>query len=100
MLASAVRLQRAVAEQGRILRPGQLRLSGSQVLARLAPALQGFGESARFDRALADYRQVVDRCELQPALNRVGRTGRHGGEDDQVGAVVPSGGVELPAAGH
>jgi len=67
MLASAVRLQRAVAEQGRILRdPANRRLSGPQVLERVAPALRaGSSESARFDRALADYRQVVDRCQLQ-----------------------------------
>jgi hypothetical protein len=67
MLASAVRLREAVGEQGRILRdPAARRLSGPQLLERVAPALQAAsGESARFDRALADYRQVVDRCRLQ-----------------------------------
>ena len=67
MLASAVRLREAVGEQGRILRdPASRRLSGPQLLEQLAPALQaGADESARFDRALADYRQVVDQCKLQ-----------------------------------
>ena len=66
MLASAVRLREAVAEQGRILRdPANRRLSGSKVLQTVAPWLRASsGESARFNRALADYRQVVDRCEL------------------------------------
>jgi hypothetical protein len=66
MLASAVRLQVAVAEQGRILRdPANRRLSGSKVLQTVAAWLRASsGESARFNRALADYRQVVDRCEL------------------------------------
>jgi hypothetical protein len=67
MLASAVRLREAVAEQARILRdPATRRLSGPQLLERVTPALRaGAGESARFDRALAAYRQVVDQCKLQ-----------------------------------
>ena len=67
MLASAVRLWEAVAEQGRILRdPASRRLSGRQLLERVAPALQaGAGESDRFNRALAAYRQVVDQCKLR-----------------------------------
>jgi len=67
MLASAVRLRGAVAEQGRILGdPVNRRLSGREVLERVAPALRaGSGESDRFSRALADYRQVVDQCKLQ-----------------------------------
>jgi hypothetical protein len=67
MLASAVKLRGVMAEQARILRdPANGGLSGSEVLQKLAPALRaGSGESARFDRALADYRQVVDRCQLQ-----------------------------------
>jgi hypothetical protein len=67
MLASAVRLREAVAEQGRILRdPASRRLSGRQLLERVAPALRaGAGESDRFNRALAAYRQVVDQCRLQ-----------------------------------
>jgi hypothetical protein len=56
-----------VAEQGGILRdPATRRLSGPQLLERVASALEaGAGESDRFDRALAAYRQVVDRCKLQ-----------------------------------
>jgi hypothetical protein len=67
MLASAVRLREAVGEQGRILRdPASRRLSGPQLLERVAPVLRvGASESDRFDRGLADYRQVVDQCKLQ-----------------------------------
>jgi hypothetical protein len=67
MLPSAVRLRGVMAEQTRILGdPANRRLSGPEVLEKLAPALQAAsGGSARFDRALADYRQVVDRCQLQ-----------------------------------
>jgi hypothetical protein len=67
MLASAVKLRRALAEHDRILRnPSNRRLSGSEVLEKLAPSLRaGSSESARFDRALADYQQVVDQCKLQ-----------------------------------
>jgi hypothetical protein len=67
MLASAVRLREVVGEQGRILRdPANRRLSGPQLLERVTPALRvGASESDRFDRALADYRQVVDQCQLQ-----------------------------------
>ena len=67
MLASTVKLRRALAEHDRILRdPSNRRLSGSEVLEKLAPSLRaGSSESARFDRALADYQQVVDQCKLQ-----------------------------------
>jgi hypothetical protein len=67
MLASAVRLREAVGEQGRISRdPASRRLSGSQLLERVARRCgSGASESDRFDRALADYRQVVDQCKLQ-----------------------------------
>jgi hypothetical protein len=67
MLASAVGLREAVAAQGRILGdPANRRLSGRQLLERVAPALEaGSSESGRFERALAAYRQVVDRCRLQ-----------------------------------
>jgi hypothetical protein len=67
MLASAVRLGEAVAEHGRILRdPANHRLSGSQLLEWVTPALRvGASESGRFDRALADYWQVVDQCKLR-----------------------------------
>jgi hypothetical protein len=67
MLAAAVNLRRASVEQGRILRdPANRRLSGSKVLQKLAPALQvSAGESARFTRALADYRSVVNQRKRQ-----------------------------------
>jgi hypothetical protein len=66
MLASAVRLQRELAEYGRILGdPATRGLSGGEVVDRMVPSLQaGAGESARFERALADYRQIVDQCQL------------------------------------
>jgi hypothetical protein len=67
MLASAVGLREALAEHGRILRdPSSRGLSGDEVLERLAPSQRtGSSESARFDRALDDYRQVVDQCGLR-----------------------------------
>jgi hypothetical protein len=67
MLAAAVNLRRAAVDQGRILRdPANRRLSGREVLHKVAPALQaGSSESDRFNRALADYREVVDQCKLQ-----------------------------------
>jgi hypothetical protein len=77
MLASAVRLREAVGEQGRISRdPASRRLSGSQLLERVARRCgSGASESDRFDRALADYRQVVDQCKLQARLNQAGQVG-------------------------
>jgi hypothetical protein len=67
MLASAVRLREALAEHGRILRdPANRGLSAAEVLEKLAPSRQtGSSESARFDRALDDYRQIVDQCDLR-----------------------------------
>jgi hypothetical protein len=67
MLASAVRLREALAEHARILRdPGNRGRSGDEVLERLAPSQRtGSSESARFDRALDEYRQVVDQCGLR-----------------------------------
>jgi hypothetical protein len=67
MLASAVKLQGTLAEHDRVLSdPSSRALSGREVLEMLAPALRaGASESARFDRALADYRQIVDQCELR-----------------------------------
>jgi hypothetical protein len=67
MLASAVRLREAMAEHGRILRdPANRGRSGDEVLERLAPSQRtGSSESARFDRALEEYRQVVDQCGLR-----------------------------------
>ena len=51
MLASAVRLREAVAEQGRTLRdPANRRLSGPQLLERVTPALETVaGELGRFE---------------------------------------------------
>ena len=67
MLASAVELRRELAEYGRVMSdPSTRDLSGREVVEKMAPALQaGDSESARFERALADYRQVVDQCELR-----------------------------------
>jgi hypothetical protein len=66
MLAVAVELQRTLAEYGRIVNdPANDGLSSRELRDKAAPALQtGASESARLDRALADYRQVVDRCKL------------------------------------
>jgi hypothetical protein len=67
MLASAVKLQRELAEYSRIMSdPANRTVSGREVVERIAPSLQaGASESASFERALADYRQVVDQCELR-----------------------------------
>jgi hypothetical protein len=67
MLAAAVNLRRAAVAQGRILRdPANRDLTVGEVLKKLAVSEQaGSRESARFNRALADYRQVVDQCKLQ-----------------------------------
>jgi len=66
MLASAVKLRGTLAGQDRILRdPAVQGLSGRELLERLTPAQQAAAEeSARFDRALDAYRQVVDQCDL------------------------------------
>jgi hypothetical protein len=67
MLASAVELRRELAEYGRVMSdPSTRNLSGREVVEKMAPALQaGASESANFERALADYRQVVDQCKLR-----------------------------------
>jgi hypothetical protein len=67
MLAIAVKLQGELAEYGRIMRdPSNRNLSGREVVAKTAPLLQaGSSDSARFDQALADYRQIVDRCVVR-----------------------------------
>jgi hypothetical protein len=67
MLAVAVELRRELAEYGRIMSdPSTRNLSGREVVERIAPALRaGASESTRFDQALADYRQVVDQCQLR-----------------------------------
>ena len=67
MLAVAVELRRELAEYGRIMSdPSTRDLSGREVVERIAPSLQaGASEPASFDHALADYRQIVDQCELR-----------------------------------
>ena len=67
MLASAVKLQRELAEYGRIMSdPATRDLSGREVVEKTAASLQaGDSESASFERALAAYRQIVDQCQLR-----------------------------------
>jgi hypothetical protein len=67
MLAIAVGLQRTVDKYGRIMTdPASRELSGRELADKSAPPLRaGMSESARFTSALADYRQVVDQCEVR-----------------------------------
>jgi hypothetical protein len=67
MLASAVKLRGALAEQDQFLNdPANQRLEVAEVLRRLAASREaGATEGTRFDRALDAYRQVVDQCDLQ-----------------------------------
>jgi hypothetical protein len=67
MLASAVRLRGALAEQDKVLNdPANRDLTVGEVFRKLAVSEQaGSGESARFDRALDDYLKVVDQCDLR-----------------------------------
>ena len=67
MLASAVKVRRALAEHDRILHdPANRQRSVGEVLQQLAVSEQaGAAESARFDQALDDYREVVDQCDLR-----------------------------------
>jgi hypothetical protein len=67
MLAIVVKLRRELAEYGRVMTdPSSRELSGRELVDKSAPALRaGTSESARFTQALADYRQVVDQCQLQ-----------------------------------
>ena len=67
MLTIAVKLQRELAEYSRIMRdPSNRNLSGRKVVEKTAPSLQAeSSDSARFDQALADYRQIVDQCKLR-----------------------------------
>jgi hypothetical protein len=67
MLANAVKLQRELAEYSRIMSdPSTRKLSGREVVEKTTPLLQaGSSDSARFDQALADYRQIVDRCVVR-----------------------------------
>ena len=67
MLATAVKLHRELVEYSRIMTdPASRELSGGELVDKSAPVLRaGTSESARFPQALADYRQVVDQCQLQ-----------------------------------
>ena len=66
MLAIAVKLQRELAEYSRFMHdPSNGNLSVREVVEKTAPSLQsGASESAGFECALADYRQIVDQCQL------------------------------------
>jgi hypothetical protein len=67
LLAIAVRLQRELDEYSGFMRdPSNGNLSVDQVVAKRAPSMQaGADDSASFERALADYRQIVDRCGVR-----------------------------------
>jgi hypothetical protein len=67
MLTIAVKLRRELAEYSRIMRdPSTRNLSGREVVEKTAPLLRaGSSDSARFDQALTDYRQIVDRCVVR-----------------------------------
>jgi hypothetical protein len=67
MLTIAVGLQRTVDEYGRIMTdPSSRELSGRELVDKSVRVLRaGTGESARFTQALADYREVVDRCQVR-----------------------------------
>jgi hypothetical protein len=67
MLAIVVQLQRAQAELSEVLTdPSNRRRSGGEVLDRSAASLRaGTSESARLSKAMADYRRIVDQCELR-----------------------------------
>jgi hypothetical protein len=68
MLATAVKLHRELVEYSKIMTdPSSRGLSGRELVDKSAPGLRaGTSESAKFTQALADYRQVVDQCRLQP----------------------------------
>jgi hypothetical protein len=67
MLAIAVNLHRELVEYNRIMTdPSSRALSGRELVDKSVPGLRtGMSESARFTQALADYRQVVDQCEVR-----------------------------------
>jgi hypothetical protein len=67
MLATAVKLHRELVEYSRIMTdPASRELSGRELVDKSVPTLRaGSSESAKFTQALADYRQVVDQCQLQ-----------------------------------
>jgi hypothetical protein len=67
LLAIAVRLQRELAEYSSFMTdPSNGDLTVREAVEKRAPSLRaGARDSARFDRALADYRQLVDRCVVR-----------------------------------
>jgi hypothetical protein len=67
LLVIAVKLQRELAEYSRFMRdPSNGNLPVHEVVEKRALSLQaGADDSVRFDRALADYRQIVDRCVVR-----------------------------------
>jgi hypothetical protein len=67
MLASAVKVREALAEQDRILNdPANRDLTVGEVRQQLAVSEQaGSSEAARFERGLDDYLRVVDQCDLR-----------------------------------
>jgi hypothetical protein len=67
MLAIAVTLHRELAEYNKIMTdPASRELSGRELVDKTVPALgAGTSQSARFTQALADYRQVVDQCQVR-----------------------------------
>jgi hypothetical protein len=67
MLAIAVKLHRELVEYSKIMTdPSSRELSGRELVDKSVPALRaGMSESARFTPALADYRQVVDQCQVR-----------------------------------
>ena len=67
MLASAVKVRVALAEQDRILNdPANGDLTVGEVRQKLAVSERaGSSEAARFERALDDYLKVVDQCDLR-----------------------------------
>ena len=67
MLASAVKLRGALAEQAQVLNdPANRERAVAEVLSQLAATQQiGSSETAKFDQALDAYREVVDRCDLR-----------------------------------
>jgi hypothetical protein len=67
LLAIAVKLQRKLAEYRSFMTdPSNDDLTVREVVERRASSLRaGARDSARFDRALADYRQIVDRCVVR-----------------------------------
>jgi hypothetical protein len=66
-LSHAVRVSAALREHTEIMnRLLNGKIDGSEALRAGTPSLiRGSAESARFDVALADYKKVVDRCQLR-----------------------------------